>query len=534
MRAMQCPRQLIVCLRHHTHAFACVSFRAAPACRGVVSRAGCSKCSKSVLARTRCRCAGAIVPAAPTGAVATPLNGSALVSWRCARASATHPVTQYHVVDLSTGAEVTVGPPDCHAVVQGLANGAPVAFAVVAENAVGRSVPSAASAAVTPSPALALVAPLVPVQGACSTADIAGFVDAPATPAHEPDGPPLAPRPPPAEPVSLLSILLISFISVGGALVLASGWYLYATRNAKGWPRSASQVSRPATGALSRASRWSQISRPLSRVLRPASMVSVAVRAMSADPRPGTAAGRLMARSPPGGHSAVQQHRPTSQASLRRPVARRAGGGGPRTVSGAPMGGEDIVRSFSPPGGWEGARGAADSARRGTGAVGAAGARGSKADSALAMLRPARALVCAAHDLVEDARSVGDPARPASAARALPLRAGSRRGAAGCASEVRPGEWVDAGSRRGWDGGGGIGGMHNRMGGGGGGARAVVKDAFREELDLMDAEAVDAQEAADAGSRRQVRWAAVDAVGRGVEKDAFREEEEEELDVYEA
>ncbi|MCI0140700.1 fibronectin type III domain-containing protein [Arthrobacter bambusae] len=94
------------------------------------------------------------VPAAPTGVTATAGNASAVVSWT-APANGGSPITSYTVTPSSGGtalAPVTVSgnPPSTTATVTGLSNGTAYTFTVTASNAVGTSVPSAASPPVTP------------------------------------------------------------------------------------------------------------------------------------------------------------------------------------------------------------------------------------------------------------------------------------------------------------------------------------------------------------------------------------------------
>ncbi|WP_437773800.1 fibronectin type III domain-containing protein [Arthrobacter sp. KNU40] len=93
-------------------------------------------------------------PAAPTGVTATAGNASASVSWT-APANGGSPITSYAVTPTSGGTSlapvtVTGNPPSTTATVTGLTNGAAYTFTVTATNAVGTSVPSAASAPVTP------------------------------------------------------------------------------------------------------------------------------------------------------------------------------------------------------------------------------------------------------------------------------------------------------------------------------------------------------------------------------------------------
>ena len=100
------------------------------------------------------------------------LNSAALVTWRCAYAYTAHPATSYTVINLAAGGGAPIvvsgAPPICYAVVPGLSNGAPVTFAVTAQNDLGVSVQSAATAPVTPLVTLSLIVPPVAPQAQCS------------------------------------------------------------------------------------------------------------------------------------------------------------------------------------------------------------------------------------------------------------------------------------------------------------------------------------------------------------------------------
>jgi hypothetical protein len=95
----------------------------------------------------------AVPPTAPTGVTARPATRSALVSWSPPSSDGDSPVTGYTVTpyDGATALDsVSVGPSVTSRTITGLANGTAYTFRVRATNAVGSSVESAASNAVTP------------------------------------------------------------------------------------------------------------------------------------------------------------------------------------------------------------------------------------------------------------------------------------------------------------------------------------------------------------------------------------------------
>ncbi len=95
----------------------------------------------------------AVVPAAPSGVLARPGSSSARVTWTGAASDGDSPITGQTVTAYagSTAAtSMTVGASATSATVSGLDNGTAYTFRVTAQNAVGSSAPSAASAAVTP------------------------------------------------------------------------------------------------------------------------------------------------------------------------------------------------------------------------------------------------------------------------------------------------------------------------------------------------------------------------------------------------
>jgi hypothetical protein len=101
-----------------------------------------------------------VVPEAPTGVTAQRFVGAATVSWT-APTSGGSPITSY-VVTASTGAQcTTTGATSCAIV--GLPSSS-ITFTVVAQNAVGNSLPSAPSAAVTPGGSTSLAQPTQPAR----------------------------------------------------------------------------------------------------------------------------------------------------------------------------------------------------------------------------------------------------------------------------------------------------------------------------------------------------------------------------------
>ncbi len=91
-------------------------------------------------------------PNAPTGVAATPLGGSATIAWT-APANNGSTITSYRVtpfIGTTAQAVTTVAGTATTATVTGLTNGTAYTFTVIAVNARGSSLPSAASAAVTP------------------------------------------------------------------------------------------------------------------------------------------------------------------------------------------------------------------------------------------------------------------------------------------------------------------------------------------------------------------------------------------------
>jgi hypothetical protein len=88
------------------------------------------------------------VPDAPTGVSATAGNGQATVSWTAPVSNGGYVITAYTVTASPGGATADVS--GTSATVTGLTNGTAYTFTVVAKNAVGSSVASAPSTAVTP------------------------------------------------------------------------------------------------------------------------------------------------------------------------------------------------------------------------------------------------------------------------------------------------------------------------------------------------------------------------------------------------
>ena len=91
-------------------------------------------------------------PGAPGAVTATPGDGSATVSWSAAPANGS-PISGYTVTASPEGATATTTGATS-VTVPGLTNGTPYAFTVIATNAVGTGPASAASASVTPLPAV--------------------------------------------------------------------------------------------------------------------------------------------------------------------------------------------------------------------------------------------------------------------------------------------------------------------------------------------------------------------------------------------
>ena len=91
----------------------------------------------------------ATVPAAPTGANATPGNAQAVVSWTPAASDGGSAVTGY-TVTATPGGKTGATTGATTATITGLTNGTSYTFTVTATNTVGTSAASAASAAVTP------------------------------------------------------------------------------------------------------------------------------------------------------------------------------------------------------------------------------------------------------------------------------------------------------------------------------------------------------------------------------------------------
>lgn len=90
----------------------------------------------------------ATVPDAPLNPLASAANGSATISWVAPALTGGSPITSYSVT-ASTGQTCTTSTLTCN--ITGLGNGVPVTFTIRAINAVGNSVSSSATTAVTPS-----------------------------------------------------------------------------------------------------------------------------------------------------------------------------------------------------------------------------------------------------------------------------------------------------------------------------------------------------------------------------------------------
>lgn len=119
----------------------------------------------------------AIAPGAPTGVVATNTAGQVLVSWGAPDTGGS-PITGYTVTASPGGAQCASAATAC--TVTGLAPGGTYTFTVTATNAVGQSVASAASGAVS-IPAVQTPAP--PVSAPAPAAEVAPAAAASATPA---------------------------------------------------------------------------------------------------------------------------------------------------------------------------------------------------------------------------------------------------------------------------------------------------------------------------------------------------------------
>ena len=91
------------------------------------------------------------IPSAPTGVVACPGDGFAVVSWNPAGSSG-GPITSYAVAPSPSGTAVTTGGRSGSAAVTGLTNGTPYTFSVTASNAFGAGQGSGQSNSVTPGP----------------------------------------------------------------------------------------------------------------------------------------------------------------------------------------------------------------------------------------------------------------------------------------------------------------------------------------------------------------------------------------------
>ena len=99
-------------------------------------------------------------PAAPTAVTTAKYSGAVRVTWT-APANNGSPITGYTVTASSGQTCTTAGATVC--AVTGLNTSSGVTFTVTATNAVGTSMPSAASASVTPNSATAMTAPATPV-----------------------------------------------------------------------------------------------------------------------------------------------------------------------------------------------------------------------------------------------------------------------------------------------------------------------------------------------------------------------------------
>ena len=120
----------------------------------ILEQAGLEPAYKSKLEARYAELIGAGRPEAPSRVAAAPGNGFADVTFSPSVADGNRPVLSY-TVTASTGAKVTVSAGEflklAYLRVPALANGQPVTFTVTATNAIGTSVPSLPSYAVTPS-----------------------------------------------------------------------------------------------------------------------------------------------------------------------------------------------------------------------------------------------------------------------------------------------------------------------------------------------------------------------------------------------
>jgi titin len=99
----------------------------------------------------------ATTPGVPTGVVGTPKDGAVALAWTAPSSDGGSPLTGYQItpyIGSTAQPALTVPATSTSTTVNGLTNGTAYSFTVAATNAVGTGSPSAASAAVSPAPAL--------------------------------------------------------------------------------------------------------------------------------------------------------------------------------------------------------------------------------------------------------------------------------------------------------------------------------------------------------------------------------------------